>query len=77
MRDSLPYRAPTAGQEGERSAFVPPAGLADNEEGRSPWSSKDSGPLDRDLIVEALADGGLKMSGAFGEETSVWETVGT
>ena len=29
------------------------------------------------LTVEALADGGLKMSGAFGEETPTWETVGT
>jgi chromosome segregation ATPase len=29
------------------------------------------------LTVEPLADGGLKMSGAFGEETPVWETVGT
>ncbi len=27
--------------------------------------------------VEPLADGGLKMSGAFGEETPTWETVGT
>jgi len=25
------------------------------------------------LTVEALADGALKMSGAFGEETPVWE----
>jgi len=29
------------------------------------------------LTVEALADGGLKVSGAFGEETPVWEEVGT
>jgi hypothetical protein len=29
-----------------------------------------------DLTVEALADGGLKTSGAFGEE-SVWEDVRT
>jgi len=29
------------------------------------------------LTVEALADGGLKMSGAFGEETPTWEIVGT
>jgi hypothetical protein len=28
------------------------------------------------LTVEALADGGLKINGAFGEEP-VWETVGT
>ena len=28
------------------------------------------------LTVESLADGSLKMSGAFGEEP-VWETVGT
>jgi hypothetical protein len=43
-----------------------------------------SGPEERrkvyvvlDLTVEALADGSLKMSGAFGEETPVWEDVGT
>jgi hypothetical protein len=29
------------------------------------------------LTVEALADGGLKISGAFGEETPVWEDVRT
>jgi hypothetical protein len=29
------------------------------------------------LTVEALADGGLKISGAFGEESPVWEDVGT
>jgi hypothetical protein len=29
------------------------------------------------LTVEALADGALKMSGAFGEETPVWEIEGT
>jgi hypothetical protein len=29
------------------------------------------------LTVEALADGNLKMSGAFGEETPVWEDVRT
>jgi hypothetical protein len=29
------------------------------------------------LTVEALADGALKVSGAFGEETPVWETAGT
>jgi len=29
------------------------------------------------LTVEALADGALKMSGAFGEETPVWEIAGT
>jgi hypothetical protein len=29
-----------------------------------------------DLTVQALADGGLKISGAFGEEP-VWEDVGT
>ncbi len=29
------------------------------------------------LRVEALPDGALKVSGAFGEETLVWETVGT
>jgi uncharacterized protein YutE (UPF0331/DUF86 family) len=29
------------------------------------------------LTVEALADGSLKMSGAFGEETPVWEDVRT
>ena len=29
------------------------------------------------LTVEALADGGLKMSGAVEEEIQVWETVGT
>jgi hypothetical protein len=29
------------------------------------------------LTVEALADGSLKKSGAFGEETPLWETVGT
>jgi hypothetical protein len=27
------------------------------------------------LTVEALADGGLKISGAFGEEIPVWEDV--
>jgi hypothetical protein len=27
--------------------------------------------------VRALADGSLKISGAFGEETSIWEDVGT
>jgi len=30
-----------------------------------------------DLTVEPLADGGLQISGAFGEETPVWEEVGT
>ena len=30
-----------------------------------------------DLTVEPLADGGLQISGAFGEETPVWETAGT
>ncbi len=29
------------------------------------------------LTVEALADGSLKISGAFGEETPVWEDVRT
>jgi hypothetical protein len=29
------------------------------------------------LTVEALADGGLKISGAFGKESPVWEDVGT
>ena len=29
------------------------------------------------LTVEALVDGSLKISGAFGEEPPVWETVGT
>jgi hypothetical protein len=29
------------------------------------------------LTVEALADGSLKISGAFGEEIPVWEDVGT
>jgi len=29
------------------------------------------------LTVEALPDGCLKISGAFGEETPVWEDVGT
>jgi hypothetical protein len=29
------------------------------------------------LTVEALADGALKISGAFGEETPVWEIAGT
>ena len=29
------------------------------------------------LTIEALADGGLKISGAFGEETPVWEIAGT
>jgi hypothetical protein len=29
------------------------------------------------LTVEALVDGGLKISGAFGEETALWEDVGT
>ncbi len=29
------------------------------------------------LTVEPLADGDLKISGAFGEETPVWEDVGT
>jgi hypothetical protein len=29
------------------------------------------------LTVEALADGTLKTSGAFGEETPVWEIAGT
>ena len=29
------------------------------------------------LCVEALPDGGLKVSGAFGEETPVWENVRT
>lgn len=29
------------------------------------------------LTVEALPDGSLKVSGAFGEETPVWETAGT
>lgn len=29
------------------------------------------------LIVEPLTDKGLKISGAFGEEIPVWETVGT
>jgi hypothetical protein len=29
------------------------------------------------LTVEALTDGGLKISGAFGEETPVWEDVRT
>ena len=29
------------------------------------------------LTVEPLADGGLQISGAFGEETSVWEDVRT
>jgi hypothetical protein len=29
------------------------------------------------LTVVALADGGLKISGVFGEETPVWETAGT
>ncbi len=30
-----------------------------------------------DLTVEPLADGGLQISGAFGEETPVWEDVRT
>ena len=29
------------------------------------------------LTIEALADGGLKISGAFGEETPVWVDVRT
>ena len=29
------------------------------------------------LIVEPLADGSLKISVVFGEETSVWQDVGT
>jgi hypothetical protein len=29
------------------------------------------------LTVEAVADGGLKISGTFGEETPVWEDVRT
>ncbi len=29
------------------------------------------------LRVEALRDGGLKISGSFGEETQVWEDVRT
>ncbi len=29
------------------------------------------------LTVEALADGSLKKSGAFGEEIPLWEDVGT
>jgi hypothetical protein len=29
------------------------------------------------LTVEALADGGLKLSGTFGEEIPVWEDVRT
>jgi hypothetical protein len=29
------------------------------------------------LTVEALTDGGLKISGAFGEETPVWEDART
>ena len=29
------------------------------------------------LVVEALPDEGLKVSGAFGEETPVWENVRT
>jgi hypothetical protein len=29
------------------------------------------------LTVEPLVDGGLQISGAFGEETPVWETAGT
>jgi hypothetical protein len=29
------------------------------------------------LTVEPLVDGGLKMSGVFGEETPVWEIEGT
>ena len=30
-----------------------------------------------ELTVEVLPDGSLKVSGAFGEETPVWETAGT
>jgi len=56
---------------GSYASLAPEAlGGLDSKERRKVYSTLGA-------TVETLPDGGLKVSGAFGEETPVWETVGT